>query len=201
MKSQVIKIILLTGSFFLSLTVVPGYGQQMKSSPNKTHKTSMNSVEKSRMPLVSPGNAIFGAIHEAIDSLNANPNTDWSKVNIEALRQHLIDMYEFTLNVKVLKQKPLSNGNEVTVEPTNPRAVIALNHVLAMHPKMIKKEAGWNMTYRKKGDKYIIRVTTQNPKDVQKIQALGYIGILAYGSHHQRHHWMMVNGINPLNRE
>jgi hypothetical protein len=29
--------------------------------------------------------------------LKANPRTDWSKVNIAALREHLIDMNEVTL--------------------------------------------------------------------------------------------------------
>ncbi|HKJ30679.1 MAG TPA: hypothetical protein VKA34_02575 [Balneolales bacterium] len=168
-----------------------------KSHDMSTHSSYM----KEKMPLVSPGNAVFGAIQEAIDSLNANPNTNWSKVNVEALRQHLIDMYEFTMNVAVIKQNPLPNGNELIVKPSNQRAEVALNHVLTMHPRMLKKEAGWNMTYQKNGNKYTIKVTTQNPKEVEKIRALGYIGILAYGTHHQRHHWMIVNGINPMTKE
>jgi hypothetical protein len=40
----------------------------------------------------SSGQDAFGAISEIVRMLKANPRTDWSRVNIEALRQHLIDI-------------------------------------------------------------------------------------------------------------
>ena len=45
----------------------------------------------------SPGQDAFGAIQEVVRMLDADPKTDWSKVDLEALRQHLIDMNEVTL--------------------------------------------------------------------------------------------------------
>ena len=39
-----------------------------------------------------------GAIGEIVRILEADPKTDWSKVNLEALRQHLIDMNEVALH-------------------------------------------------------------------------------------------------------
>jgi len=45
-----------------------------------------------------PGQDAFGAIQEVVRILDADPKTDWSKVDLEALRQHLIDMNEVTLN-------------------------------------------------------------------------------------------------------
>jgi hypothetical protein len=39
-----------------------------------------------------PGQVAFGAIPEVVRILEANPATEWSKVNISALQQHLIDM-------------------------------------------------------------------------------------------------------------
>jgi hypothetical protein len=44
-----------------------------------------------------PGQDAFGAIQEVVRILDADPKTDWSKVDLEALRQHLIDMNEVTL--------------------------------------------------------------------------------------------------------
>jgi len=41
-----------------------------------------------------PGQDAFGAIQEIVQILDADPKTDWSKVDLEALRQHLIDMDE-----------------------------------------------------------------------------------------------------------
>jgi len=40
------------------------------------------------------GQDAFGAIREIVRILDADPKTDWSKVDLEALRQHLIDMNE-----------------------------------------------------------------------------------------------------------
>jgi hypothetical protein len=44
-----------------------------------------------------PGQDAFGAIQEVVRILESDPKTDWSKVDLEALRQHLIDMNEVTL--------------------------------------------------------------------------------------------------------
>src|SRR5437016_4569299 len=44
-----------------------------------------------------PGQEAFGAILEVVQILEADPTTDWSRVNIAALREHLIDMSEVTL--------------------------------------------------------------------------------------------------------
>jgi hypothetical protein len=44
-----------------------------------------------------PGQDAFGAIQEIVRILEADAKTDWSKVNIAALRAHLIDMNEVTL--------------------------------------------------------------------------------------------------------
>jgi len=47
-----------------------------------------------------PGQDAFGAIQEIVGILDADPKTDWSKVDLEALRQHLIDMNEVTLKAE-----------------------------------------------------------------------------------------------------
>lgn len=47
------------------------------------------------------GQDAFGAIQEIVQILDADPNTDWSKVDLEALRRHVIDMNEVTLKADV----------------------------------------------------------------------------------------------------
>ena len=42
------------------------------------------------------GQGAFAAIQEVVEILAADSNTDWSKVNIDALRQHLVDMNNVT---------------------------------------------------------------------------------------------------------
>jgi len=145
-------------------------------------------------PLTDPGNQIFGAIQETIKALEKDPNTNWNQVNIEALRQHLLDMKAFTEEVEVLDKQAIKMGVKLQVHPLTPRAKTALKRVLMLHPAMLKKEKGWKMESKQNGDIWIIRCTTTSPKDVPKIRALGYIGLLATGAHHQRHHWMIATG-------
>ncbi len=145
-------------------------------------------------PLSMPGNEIFGTIQEVVQKLENDPDTDWLKVNLEALRQHLLDMKAFTEEVKVISQKPIENGMEIKVKPETERAVGALKRLFQMHPIMLKAEKGWDMVTSRDTDQYILRITTNNNSEIEKIRALGYIGILAEGAHHQKHHWMIATG-------
>ena len=63
-----------------------------------------------------PGQDAFGAIQEIVEMLNADPKTDWSKVDLEALRQHLIDMNEVTLKADA-SPKPIDGGLEDQPSP------------------------------------------------------------------------------------
>ena len=56
-----------------------------------------------------PGQDAFGALAEVVRLLDADPETDWSKVDLERLRQHLIDMNEVVLRSEV-KQTPVPGG-------------------------------------------------------------------------------------------
>jgi hypothetical protein len=149
-------------------------------------------------PLTAPGNDAFAAIQEVVEKLLADPNTDWSRVNLEALRQHLIDMQNFTFHVKVLKQQPIDNGVTFTVKATTPDAAGSLERLFSAHPAILKQESGWDMTAVKNKDgSFTARVTGSTPQDTAKIRGLGYIGLVAYGKHHQAHHWQMAIGANP----
>lgn len=147
--------------------------------------------------LTEAGNDIFGTIQEVIANLNANPNTNWDKVNIGALREHLLDMRDMTINIEVISQDRLKNGSKILIRPTNIRSRQAMKRVLSAHPAQLKKETNWQMQVHKQEDKYLLITTTDKPKEVNKINGLGYIGLMAYGSHHQPHHWSMATGSNP----
>lgn len=148
-------------------------------------------------PLTEPGNAAFATIQEAVGQLLADPNTDWSRVDLEALRRHLVDMDNFTLHVEVVEQKPVEGGVEFTVKPATPEAAGSLKRLFAAHPAILKQESGWDMQVQKHQDAYTAVVTSTKPEDVARIRGLGYIGIVAYGKHHQLHHWLMATGTNP----
>lgn len=148
-------------------------------------------------PLTEAGNDAFGTIQEVIRALEADPHTDWTKVNLEVLREHLVDMNNMTLRVNVLTQQPIANGVEIIVAPESAQVAASLDRVFAAHPPQLEAETGWKMSTQKRQRDYRIVVTTTKPDEVAKIRGLGYIGILATGAHHQAHHWAMARGINP----
>lgn len=147
--------------------------------------------------LTEAGNDVFSTIQEVIKQLENNPDTDWSKVNIEALRQHLLDMNDMALNVEVINQKPLENGLTVTLQTQTPRAEKTMAKVFKVHPMHLKRETGWDMQVVQNNQQFIVTTTTKDLTQVKKIIALSYIGLMAYGNHHQPHHWGISTSQNP----
>jgi hypothetical protein len=152
-------------------------------------------------PLTEPGNDVFGTVHEVIRKLEADPGTDWTKVDLEALRRHLIDMHNVALHVEVVSRALLEKGVSLVVRGETPQADASLSRVLADHPGQLKKEAGWTMVVKKTDSGYELQVTGTDLNDAVKIRALGYIGLLAYGNHHQPHHWAIATGGGPHSHE
>lgn len=148
-------------------------------------------------PLQEPGQPIFGTVQEAIRALESDSTTDWSQVNVERLRQHLIDMHNVALHVQVLETKDVDGGVQLTVRPSGDSARSSLQRVLKAHPTMLKRETGWPMDVTERGEDILLRTTDPSGQQTEKIRALGYIGLLSYGAHHQRHHWKLVRGQSP----
>ena len=168
--------------------IFPAAAQQ---TMDHAHHGSMSSA------LSEPGQSIFGTVQEVIQRLEADSTTNWENVNLEALRQHLIDMHEVALHVEVVYQHPIEGGVRIRVRPTTPRAAASLDRVLGAHPTPLKHETGWAMRVTRGEGYRDLRVTTSDSSEVAKIRGLGYIGILAHGGHHQRHHWMIATGQQP----
>lgn len=153
-------------------------------------------IQVNEVTLTESGTDPFAVMQEAIAALEANPGTNWEKVNIEALRLHLVEMQDMTLNVDVTQTR-IDNGFKAVVTPTSSRAVKSLTKVLSAHPAQMKAETGWDMQVSNNNGVFTLNVTTENAKDVAKIRGLGYVGVMAYGNHHQPHHWAMASGENP----
>ena len=159
----------------------------------------MSSIYMFANGLKEAGNDAYGTIQEVMYKLQADKNTDWSKVNLEALRLHLIDMYDMTFSVNVIEQTNIKNGLFVRVMPTTSRSSIALKKIFSAHSGVLEKESGFKMdiNYDKEFDVYSINITTNDKDRVAELRGLGYIGLMAYGKHHQPHHWAIATGSNP----
>ena len=139
-----------------------------------------------------PGQDAFGAIQEIVQMLDADPKTDWSKVDLEALRQHLIDMNEVTLKADA-KPKQIDGGLEIAVTG-NERTLVAIQRMVTAWAKTMNGHQGWTTKVSELPNGELLTVTATDPTEVQHIRGLGFIGLLASGSHHQMHHLAMAKG-------
>jgi hypothetical protein len=142
-----------------------------------------------------PGQDAFGTIQEVVQILEADPTTDWSKVNIATLREHLIDMNEVTLRA-VATERALENGIEIAVTGEG-RTLEAIKRMVPAHVGELVN-IGWNAKTEDLPNGVKLSVTTNDPKQVTKLKALGFMGIMVQGAHHQPHHLMMAKGEFPM---
>jgi hypothetical protein len=141
---------------------------------------------------VLPGQDAFGAIQEIVRVLESDPKTDWSKIDLEALRQHLIDMNDVTLQADVAS-KPVEGGLEIAVTGSG-RTLPAIRRMVPAHASEINGLNGWSAKTAPLDNGVLLTVTASDPKEVRHIRGLGFIGILVSGSHHQPHHLAMAKG-------
>jgi translation elongation factor EF-1alpha len=106
-------------------------------------------------------------------------------------------MENFTSGVDVLSQKKIKKGAEIVIRAKSEEAHHSLSRALKAHPSMMKSETGWTMDVKQNKELFTLKIETEKPEEVAKLRALGYIGAMALGNHHQIHHWMMASGSNP----
>ena len=127
--------------------------------------------------------------------LEADPGTDWSKVDLEALRQHLIDMDAVTLDAAAVPS-PLPDGVDIAVTGSG-RTLEAIRRMLPAHARELDGIAGWTARTEDLPDGVRLIVTASDPAVVTKLQGLGFIGLMVVGSHHSEHHLAIALGM-PL---
>jgi hypothetical protein len=141
---------------------------------------------------MQPGQDAFGAVQEIIGILEADPATDWSKVNLDALRVHLIDMNEVALHAEAAVEH-IEGGVRAVVTGAG-RTLVAIQRMLPEHAHEMDGRDGWVMRAEPRPDGITLTVTAADPKQVARIQGLGFIGVMASGGHHQMHHLMIAKG-------
>jgi len=173
---------------------MPGHGQ-MPDNMQHDHQKMMQQHGAGMADATTPslpGQDAFGAVQEIVRILEGDPATDWSKVNLEALRQHLIDMNEVTLKADAVA-KPIDGGVEIAVTGSG-RTLAAIQRMLPAWAMTMNGYKGWTTKVAPLPNGELLTVTTADPKDVAHVRGLGFIGLMASGAHHQPHHLAMAKG-------
>jgi hypothetical protein len=143
---------------------------------------------------IQAGQAAFAAVQEIVEILEADPGTDWSKVDIRALRQHLVDMNNVTLNAAV-KSEAIGNGAKYTLTGVGPVRE-SIRRMVTAHAATMNGVDGWTFAAAEIEDGTALTVHVPT-KDAQKIRGLGFLGVMTHGMHHQQHHLMIARGSSP----
>ncbi|ASM71191.1 MULTISPECIES: acetolactate decarboxylase [Roseobacteraceae] len=136
------------------------------------------------------GQSAFAALQEITVALMADPATDWSKVDIEALRRHLIEMDNVTLRADVTREK-IDEGARFVVTSANPDVTASIRAMVPAHVATMNGVEGWAMQVEEVEGGVIMTVTGP---DTARIRGLGFIGLMTVGMHHQAHHMALASG-------
>jgi hypothetical protein len=180
----------------LMLFAVPTFAQQMPHQGGVMHQAQpLGQAPAQAAGPTLPGQDAFGAIQEVVRILEADPATDWAKVNLERLRQHLIDMNEVTLRSEV-KAVTVPGGLAMDVTGSG-RVEEAIRGMVVPHAKELDSMKEWSARTEQIPGGLRLTVVARNPDDartVARVRGLGFIGLLVQGAHHQPHHLAMAKG-------
>jgi len=177
----------------LIVSVTPVQAQQM---PGMDHTAMMGGhhMGAGMAPVGEPGQGAFRAIAQIVAMLEADPQTDWARVDINALRAHLRDMSLVTLSATA-QARDIPGGIIFDVRGTGD-VIGAIQRMVPAHGDVMQGVNGWAYDAKTTPDGAILKVVVPST-DLARLKALGFFGVLASGMHHQAHHWAMATGQNP----
>lgn len=139
-----------------------------------------------------PGQDAFGAVQEIVRLLEADASTDWSQIDLAALREHLIDMNEVTLKASAVG-RVIDNGLQIDVTGSG-RTLAAIQRMLPAHARELNGLFDWRAQTAPLANGVRLTVVANTAAEIAHIRGLGFIGLLVSGGHHQPHHLAMARG-------
>lgn len=162
------------------------------AAPNAAPNHSAHALHGGRAMPQEGGQSAFAAISEIVGLLDADPDTDWAKVDIAALREHLVDMNNLILGAEA---SPVVEGNTIEFRITGEGKVLrAIQAMVPAHAAELNGTGPWELVAETVPDGAVLTVKARTPEDLAKARALGFFGLMATGSHHQPHHLAMATG-------
>ena len=191
------SLVIALGSVALGLSLVAGgvWAQGPPPTPPIPHDMHHQHHHPAGDGPAMPGQDAFGAMAEIVRILEADPATEWSKVDIERLRQHLIDMNEVVLRASV-KGAQVPGGLAMDITGTG-RTARSIRAMVIPHTAELDAMPAWSAKAEPIPGGVRLTVIARDPTDaktVARIRALGFAGLLVQGGHHGPHHLAMAKG-------
>ena len=141
------------------------------------------------------GQSQFAAITEIVEVLMNDPSTDWASVDVQALRDHLVDMDNVTTRSVVSVAE--NNTNVVFTVTGQPEVAQSIQAMVTAHSPMLASETGWKVSTSNIANGAVLTVFPSRPEQRRQVLGLGFYGLLTIGAHHQLHHLVIAKGMSP----
>jgi hypothetical protein len=158
------------------------------------HDAQMQSGQSATFVLTEPSQGAFAALSEVVRVLEADPNTDWSRVDLKGLRAHLLDM-DRLVSEATATETHLPDGVKV-VATGDAETVATLQRMVPAHAAQLAKDARWDVSAELTDDGVELVVTSDDPSVALRIKGLGFFGLMASQDHHRAHHLLIARGEN-----
>jgi hypothetical protein len=158
------------------------------------HEAAAATQRAATMP-TQPGQSAFAAISEIVRILDSDSTTDWSKVDLEALRLHLVDMDLVVTGARV-SQRSVPGGFEARVTGDGPVAS-AITRMVTNQTRMLDMMGSYRASTAAIPSGMRVTVTARdagNARAVARLRGLGFTGVLTEGDHHVMHHLAVARG-------
>ncbi len=160
---------------------------------HESHSGAMSHAHESIELPMETGQSAFAAIAEIVALLENDPQTDWSTIDINGLRNHLVDMNQLTLSALVTTQE--LDEQTIQFHVAGPaRTLQAVQRMVPKHAHMVSNSTTWDIEVTSETAGVTLKITTHTAADYTKLKALGFFGFMTIGAHHQLHHLQMAKG-------
>jgi len=125
--------------------------------------------------------------------LEQDANTDWSIVDIDELRAHLLDMNHLMLDTEATTSALSDTQIRFDIRGTD-ASIASIHRMVPAHSGFVSRSRGWKIEHELKDDGAALTISVEDPVSLSKLNALGFYGFMSLDSHHQAHHYQMVLG-------
>lgn len=164
---------------------------QMMQAGNGGHGGGQQSMGSASQPATA-GQSGFAAVQEMVAMLEADPNTDWTQVNLDMLRSHLIDMDRVMMDATV-QSSELANGMRHRITG-DAQVTASIKRMVPAHVEQMRTEVSWAISMSENSSGVVLEITASESSQIAKIKGLGFAGFMVLGDHHQPHHLQMATG-------
>lgn len=189
-KMTLIVTALLGGTAFLSAqTTHSSHGDSMDHATHAQDQPLQNTI------LTEPGQGAFAALSEVVRVLEADPDTNWGRVDLAGLRAHLVDMDRLVSDTNVEETELTDGLSAMATGDSN--TIATLRRMVPAHAAQLAQDERWTVEAVEAVDAengVELRVTSVDPALVARIRRLGFFGLMASQDHHREHHMMMARG-------